>query len=225
MLTQSFHPRILPPWQIGGWRFGSVSPLSISLEASPAKKLLLSGVISSPFLLLSFLSIEYMECKNGFRCSVVLWRTGMPLLLVLYWPRFSSGGWCPLLKRRGELDFFLVHFQALTENYFSGGERVIISRKKEVISEQVQTCPAGNWLSISPNFLQGKEFAKGGSKVRHWQLPSLLWMRFLWFHLVLDHRQKGKLMFKTNMTGIPFGERPNYLYSFRIAIQTARGSQ
>lgn len=33
-------------------------------------------------------------------------------------------GWCPLLKRR-ELDFsfFLMHFQALRENYFSREEK------------------------------------------------------------------------------------------------------
>ena len=62
-------------------------------------------------------------------------------------------GWCPLLKRR-ELgfSFFLVHFQALRTISLES-KRVIISRKKEVTEEQVQTSSAGKWLSISLDLL------------------------------------------------------------------------
>lgn len=37
---------------------------------------------------------------------------------------------------------------------------MIISRKKDVMQEQVQTCLAGNWLSISPFCFTEKKMPK-----------------------------------------------------------------
>lgn len=56
--------------------------------------------------------------------------------------------------------FFLMHFQALRANSFSRGARVIISRKKEVIYEQVSTCLVATWLSISLICASEKKTAK-----------------------------------------------------------------
>ena len=73
-------------------------------------------------------------------------------------------GWSPLLKKR-ELRFFFFFFLKCIFNYLGKTdslerETVIISRKKEVMEEQVQTHPTGKWLSISLYFFSEKKMPK-----------------------------------------------------------------